>query len=91
VGIRRGAVHGTHWHGLLDNDGLRRAWLAEAAAAAGRSGFAVAADTDVSARRDAQLDLMADLLAAHVDLDAVLALLEADPPRRPTIVSALSE
>ena len=25
VGIRRGAVYGTHWHGLLDNDDVRRA------------------------------------------------------------------
>ena len=91
VGVRRAGVFGTHWHGLLDNDDMRRRWLAEAAAAAGRSGFAVAADTDVSARRDAQLDLMADLLTAHVDVDAVLALLDAGPPRRPTILSALRE
>ena len=39
VGIRRGQVYGTHWHGLLDNDELRRAWLAEVAEAAGRTGF----------------------------------------------------
>src|SRR6478736_3590651 len=58
VGIRRGHVYGTHWHGLLDNDALRRQWLADAAAAAGRSGFGVADDVDVAARRDAQLDLM---------------------------------
>ena len=37
VGIRRGAVYGTHWHGLLDNDDVRRQWLTAAAAAAGRS------------------------------------------------------
>ena len=72
VGLRRGAVYGTHWHGLLDNDEVRRRWLADAAAAAGRHGFAVADDVDVSARRDAQLDLMADLLAAHADIDAIL-------------------
>ena len=53
VGIRRGEVYGTHWHGLLDNDEVRRRWLADAAAAAGRRGFAVAADVDVvgAARR----------------------------------------
>ena len=81
VGIRRGAVYGTHWHGLLDNDELRRRWLADAAAAAGRHGFAVADDVDVSARRDAQLDLMADLLAAHADIDAILGLLETRTAR----------
>ena len=29
VGIRRGTVYGTHWHGVLDNDELRRRWLTE--------------------------------------------------------------
>lgn len=89
VGTRNADVYGTHWHGLLDNDEIRRQWLADAAAAAGRDGFTVAADVDVSARRDAQLDLMADLLAANVDIDAVLGLLENGPPRRPTIVTSL--
>jgi adenosylcobyric acid synthase len=89
VGIRRGHVYGTHWHGLLDNDALRRQWLADAAAAVGRSGFVVANDVNVSARRDAQLDLMADLLTAHTDVDAILALLDDGPPQRPTIVTTL--
>ncbi len=89
VGLRRGAVYGTHWHGLFDNDEVRRRWLADAAAAAGRHGFAVADDVDVSARRDAQLDLMADLLAAHTDVDAILGLLETGPPERQAIVSTL--
>ena len=91
IGLRRGEVYGTHWHGLLDNDEVRRRWLADVAAAAGRHGFAVAQDVDVSARRDAQLDLMADLLAAHADIDAILGLLDAGPPERPAIVSTLRE
>ena len=89
VGIRRAAVYGTHWHGLLDNDDFRRRWLTDTAAAAGRRGFAVADDVDVSARRDAQLDLMADLIAAHADIDAILGLLGTGPPERPAIVSTL--
>jgi adenosylcobyric acid synthase len=88
-GYRRGQVFGTHWHGLFDNDDFRRLWLTEAAAAAGRDGFVVADDIDVSARRDGQLDVMADLLDAHLDVDAVIALLDGDPPLRPTIVAAL--
>ena len=66
-GIARGAVYGTHGHGLLDNDTFRRAWLTGVAEQAGRAGFTVAADTDVAVRRDAQLDAIADLLAAHLD------------------------
>ena len=91
VGIRNGAVYGTHWHGLLDNDDVRRQWLTAAAAAAGRSGFVVADDVDVRARRDAQLDLMADLITSHVDVDAVIALLEhGPPPRLPSIATRLT-
>ena len=84
VGIRRDQVYGTHWHGLLDNDELRRAWLAEVAEAAGRTGFVVATDVSVPVRRDAQLDAMADALQAHVDIDALLALLSG-APQRPVI------
>jgi adenosylcobyric acid synthase len=88
-GVVRGAVFGTHWHGLLDNDDFRRSWLTRVALAAGRTGFFAAAGTNVAARRDAQLDLAADLLAAHLDLDAVLGLLDGPPPRRPHIASQL--
>ena len=89
VGIRRGAVYGTHWHGLFDNDAFRRDWLAEAARAAGRDGFRGADDVSVPDRRDAQLDTLADLLTAHLDVDAVCELLESGPPKRPTVVSSL--
>jgi adenosylcobyric acid synthase len=85
IGITRCAVYGTHWHGLLDNNDFRRQWLTEIAT----GGFLVADDVDVGARRDAQLDLMADLLTAHLDIDAVVALLESGPPQRPTIVSSV--
>jgi len=88
-GYRRGTVFGTHWHGLLDNDEFRRDWLSATAEAAGRRGFQVAGDTDVAARRDAQLDLMAGLLADHLDLEAVLALLDGAAPSAPVITSTL--
>ncbi len=91
VGIARGTVYGTHWHGLLDNDAFRRRWLTDAAAAAGRHGFVVADDVDVSARRDAQLDLMADLLTAHLDIGAICALVDSGPPARPAVVTALRQ
>jgi adenosylcobyric acid synthase len=88
-GLAHGAVFGTHWHGLLDNDDFRREWLAQVAKAAGRSGFVVADDVDVAQRREGQLVLMADLLASHVDVEAVVGLLEGGPPRRPRVVSGL--
>jgi adenosylcobyric acid synthase len=88
-GYRRGQVFGTHWHGLFDNDDFRRQWLTGAAAAAGLNGFVVAADVDVAGRRDAQLDIMADLLDANLDVDAVIGLLDGDPPQRPIVVSTL--
>jgi adenosylcobyric acid synthase len=89
VGVRAAANYGTHWHGLFDNNAVRRRWLAEVAAAAGRAGFAVADDIDVGARRDAQLDMMADLLISHIDVDAVAALLAHGAPTVPTIASTL--
>ncbi len=83
-GYRRDRVFGTHWHGLLDNDDFRRSWLADV----GRDGFVVTGDVDVAARRDAQLDSMADLVAAYLDVDAVTELIEAGPPARPVIVAS---
>ena len=88
-GIARGVVFGTHWHGLLDNDDFRRAFLSRVADAAGRRGFVVAAGVNVAARRAAQLDLMAELLASHLDVDAVIGLLDGPPPRRPHLASEL--
>jgi adenosylcobyric acid synthase len=32
---------------------------------------------------------MADLLTAHLDVDAIIAVLERGPPQRPTIVTGL--
>ena len=88
-GMVRGGVFGTHWHGLLDNDGFRRQWLVAAAELTGRGGFRVAPDVSAAARRDAQLDLMADLLAAHLDVEAVLALIEGGPPRGPVVTATV--
>lgn len=87
-GVVRGAVFGTHWHGLLDNDDFRRGWLRGVADAAGRGGFVVG-DVDVAACRDAQLDVAADLLASHLDIDGILSLLDGPPPRRPHLATAL--
>ena len=70
-GSDRGAVLGTHWHGLLENDGFRRALLARVAGQAGRHGFRAAPDTSFAVERAAQLDLLGDLVECHLDTAAL--------------------
>ena len=70
-GSDTGIVLGTHWHGLLENDGFRRALLRRVAERAGRTGFVVAPDTCFAAERAAQLDLLGDLVEQHLDITAL--------------------
>ncbi|AZZ81947.1 cobyric acid synthase CobQ [Gordonia alkanivorans] len=79
-GAVRGAIRGTHWHGLLANDAFRRRLLTEVAAEAGVPDFRVAGDTEVEAIRRRQVDTMADLVSEHLDMDAVMHLIEDGPP-----------
>jgi adenosylcobyric acid synthase len=76
-GSVRGAIWGTHLHGLLESDDFRRTWLREVAARAGRSGFLVAEDISVAAERESQLDLLADLIEKHLDTAALERLITA--------------
>ncbi|MER5180563.1 cobyric acid synthase [Streptomyces sp. NPDC002896] len=78
-GCRVGEVWGTHWHGSLESDGFRRAFLREVAQAAGRR-FVPAPDTSFSALREEQLDLLGDLIEEHADTDALLRLIETGAP-----------
>jgi adenosylcobyric acid synthase len=90
-GSDRGSVLGTHWHGLLENDGFRRALLRRVAAQAGRTGFAPAPDTAFAAERAAQLDLLGDLVAAHVDTAALEHVIDHGAPSDlPVITSGLA-
>jgi adenosylcobyric acid synthase len=75
-GWRLGSVWGTTWHGALENDGFRRAFLAEVAATAGRAGFEPAPDTSFAQLREARLDTLADAVADHLDTDALQRLIE---------------
>ena len=72
-GVRRGQVWGTMWHGTLENDGFRRAWLAEVATAAGSAWQPEAGAPAFAARREAMIDALADAIDAHVDVGLVLA------------------
>jgi adenosylcobyric acid synthase len=78
-GARAGSVWGTTWHGALENDGFRRAFLAEVARRSGRR-FVAAPDTDFAAVREAQLDRLGDLVADHADTDALWRLVEDGAP-----------
>jgi adenosylcobyric acid synthase len=78
-GCRTGAVWGTHWHGSLESDGFRRAFLRRVAAVAGRD-FAPAPDTVFGALREDRIDRIADLVEEHLDTAALLRLIEDGAP-----------
>lgn len=74
-GVLAWPVAGTHWHGLLENDAFRRAFLVEVAGQAGRD-FTPAPDTDFAGLRSRQLDLLGDLVAEYLDGDLLSAIIE---------------
>ena len=88
-GCRAGATLGTSWHGVLESDDFRRSllrWVAEE-----RSLDWVAGEEPFSAAREAQLEKLGDLVAEHVDREALLSLIENGPrDGLPTVRSQLS-
>ncbi|WP_432147021.1 cobyric acid synthase [Streptomyces sp. bgisy084] len=78
-GCRVGSVWGTHWHGSLESDGFRRAFLRRVAADAGRA-FVPAPDTRFGVLREEQLDRLGDLIEEHADTGALLRLIEEGVP-----------
>jgi adenosylcobyric acid synthase len=73
-GAATGRFYGTTLHGILEDDGFRAAFLGRVSdrfAPGGRS-FAAA--------RESQLDRLADMLEAHLDLAAVEALIKEGAP-----------
>jgi adenosylcobyric acid synthase len=90
-GCRRGAVWGTSWHGVMENDEFRRAFLAEVAALAGRD-FTPAPDTEFAAVRQQRLDVLGDLVAGHLDAAALSLLIEhGPPPGLPSVMASLHQ
>jgi adenosylcobyric acid synthase len=77
-GCRVGAVAGTLWHGLLENDELRRALLVEVAAAAGKAWLP--GTEPYAAVRERRLDALGDLVADHLDTDAIWRLIDDGRP-----------
>jgi adenosylcobyric acid synthase len=88
-GCELGAVRGTAWHGIFDNDGFRRAFLRDLAARTGRD-FVPAEDVSFTAVRERRYDLLAELIDKHLDTGAVLDLIEhGAPPGLPVVDPAL--
>jgi adenosylcobyric acid synthase len=83
-GCRVGAVAGTVWHGLLENDSFRRDYLADVASVSGRR-FTGAPDVSFAGIREARLDRLADLIARHLDHERIAKLLAADWPGGPVL------
>jgi len=77
-GARTGAVFGTMWHGSLESDAFRQAFLGEVASAVGRS--RTASDVRFEDRREARLDLLGDLVTEHLDVEALLDLATSGAP-----------
>lgn len=68
-GARAGRVFGTMWHGALEGDPLRTALLGVML-----DRTPPHAPVSFEAAREARLDLLGDLVEAHLDVDALLAL-----------------
>ncbi|MDR1387041.1 MAG: cobyric acid synthase [Propionibacteriaceae bacterium] len=73
-GARNGAVIGTMRHGELESDQVRAELLALARPGRPPSGVSFAA------ARQARLDLLADLLERHAEVDRLIDLIESGPP-----------
>ena len=69
-----GEVRGSIWHGTLECDDYRRALLADVAATTGSRWSAVAGAAPFAARREGMIDILADALERHADVDAIIDL-----------------
>jgi adenosylcobyric acid synthase len=77
-GAREGHVFGTMWHGCLEHDDFRAAFLAEVARMTGH----VWSPSGVSFRaaRERRLDLLGDLVEHHLDVAGLLDLATSGAP-----------
>ena len=71
-GCRVDQVWGTMWHGALENDAFRRAWLSEVAQASGSPWRPQADALSFANRREMMINTLADAIEQHVDLDLII-------------------
>jgi adenosylcobyric acid synthase len=83
-GCRTGSVAGTSWHGLFENDEFRTAYLAECAERAGRA-FSASADSRFADTRAMRLERLADMVADHVDTEALMRIIDGHSHNHPTL------
>jgi adenosylcobyric acid synthase len=84
-GCRVGAVFGTSWHGVMESDGFRRAFLRWVAQRRGLD-WAPGEET-FAAAREARLERLGDLVSENVDRNALLRLIEDGPPSGLPVIS----
>jgi len=70
-GCRVGQVWGTMWHGALENDGFRRAWLSEVAEASDSAWRPQPEAPSFASRRETMIESLADAVEQHLDLDLI--------------------
>ncbi|MEO7269005.1 MAG: cobyric acid synthase [Knoellia sp.] len=73
-GTASGPVWGTIWHGTLECDDFRLAWLSEVAAAAGSSWRPDVNALGFAERREAMIDALADAVDEHLDHQLLLEM-----------------
>jgi adenosylcobyric acid synthase len=79
-----GAVAGTLWHGLFENDEWRRGFLVNVAEKAGKR-FVPDVAHSFATRREVRIDALADLIEEHLDTDELSFLLEGGGTTPPTL------
>lgn len=77
-GWHTGSVWGTMWHGTLENDDFRRAWLAQVATAAGARWAPRAGVPTYAELRERMIDRLADAIETHCDVAGLLRLVGVD-------------
>ena len=73
-GTHHGTTYGTIWHGTMENDGFRRAWLQQVARSVGSQWQPDLTASGFRDRRSAMIDALADACETHLNLDHLLSL-----------------
>jgi adenosylcobyric acid synthase len=84
-GVRDAHLFGTMWHGCLEHDHFRTAFLTEIARLTGHAWSP--SGVSFPAARERRLDLLGDLVEHHLDIDALLDLARSGPPASLPVLS----